>query len=276
MASLHPVTRPGAVPSAPNWNPCRLDAWRRKAFPSAGEPPLPRVPFDPEKIVVEDKHPGESVALSPIRIRNKGRCIFYVAKDGTVDIRLDHMVCNPSYVRRQRKRPDAPIAVKDMSGKTLATFPFGVGENAHVLFDAPEGGFYALEFNVKSQTVVFKSSNVPIALEIAKRPQSMYRDRVEFYFAVPEGRRFSFFVGGERLEKVHAKVFSPSGKKVFDEAEIGGWYRVQPKAEDTEAGLWRVEASPPVNGACFEDYFFDLTGVPGLMFFSPEKYWTSR
>ncbi len=154
-------------------------------------------------------------------------------------------------------------------------FPFEVGEKAHVQFDAPEMGFYALEFNVKAQTVVFKSSNVPIALEIAKRPQSMYRDRGEFYFAVPEGRRFSFFVGGERLEKVHAKVFSPSGKKVFDEPEIGGWYRVQPSSSAVETGLWRVEVSEPPSGACFEDYFVDLIGIPGLLFFSPEKYWCS-
>ena len=56
--------------------------------------------------------------------------------------------------------------------------------------------------------------------------------------------------------------------------EVVDKQRVQ--AADAEAGLWCVEASPPANGACFEDYFFDLTGIPGLMFFSPEKYWTSR
>ena len=90
---------------------------------------------------------------------------------------------------------------------------FEEGKEATVSFDAPAQGFYALDFDVKAQTVVFKSSNVPIALEITKRPQSMYRDRGEFYFAVPEaGRRFSFFAGGERLEQVYVKVFTPSGK----------------------------------------------------------------
>ena len=254
------------------------DAWRRKAFPcAAAEPTLPRVPFDPAKAVVVDRKPGESVPLSPIRIRNKGRCIFYAAKAGPVEIRLDYVVCNPSYVRRTRKLPQKPIEVKDMGGKTLATFPFEVGKAATVSFDAPSQGFYALEFNVKVQTVVFKSSTVPIALEISKRPQSMYRDKGEFYFAVPEaGRRFSFFAGGERLEQVHVKVFTPSGKKVLDEPELGGWVRLQPSAEDAEAGLWRVEASRSPTGACFEDYFFDLTGIPGLMFFTPEKYWLSR
>ena len=253
------------------------DAWRRVAFPCADEATLPRVPFDPAKAVVVDRKPGESVRLSPIRIRNKGRCIFYAAKAGLVEIRLNYVVCNPSYVRRTRKRLQKPIEVKDMSGKTLATFPFEEGKEATVSFDAPSQGFYALEFDVKAQTAVFKSSNVPIALEITKRPQSMYRDRGEFYFAVPEkGRRFSFFAGGERLEQVHVKVFTPSGKKVLDEPELGGWARLQPAAADVEAGLWRVEASQSPTGACFEDYFFDLTGIPGMMFFSPEKYWISR
>lgn len=253
------------------------DAWRRKAFPCADEPTLPRVQFDPARAVVVDRKPGESVRLSPIRIRNNGRCVFYAAKAGPVEIRLDYVVCNPSYARRTRKRLQKPIEVKDMSGKTLATFPFEEGKEATVSFAAPAQGFYALEFDVKAQTTVFKSSNVPIALEITKRPQSMYRDWGEFYFAVPEkGRRFSFFAGGERLEQVHVKVFTPSGKKVLDEPELGGWARLQPAAADAEAGLWRVEASQSPTGACFEDYFFDLTGIPGLMFFSPEKYWISR
>ena len=126
------------------------------------------------------------------------------------------------------------------------------------------------------QNVVFKSSNVPIALEFVQRPQTMYRGNGELYFASLPGRRFSLFVSGDGLEKVCAKVFSPSGKKVFEESEISGWRRVQPNAGDVEAGLWRIELSKPPTGAYFDDYFLDLSGVPGLMFLSPEKYWLPR
>ena len=247
------------------------DAWRRIACPCTDDPVLPRVAFDPETASVKDEKPNESVALSPVRIRGKGRCVFYAKADGHADIRLEQSICN-----KRLRVSEKPLIVKDMNGVEVARFSFDAEKEAIVSFRPSCDGFYVLEFDAGRQTVVFLSSNVPIALEMAKRPQAMYRGEGFFYFAPRKNCRFSFFVGGERLEKVSAKVFSPSGEKVFDERNIGGWCRLQPKAKDVVAGLWRVEVLQPSEGACFEDYFLDLSGIPSHMFFSPKKYWLPR
>jgi hypothetical protein len=80
------------------------------------------------------------------------------------------------------------------------------------------------------------------------------------------------FTGGGGDELVHARIFDPSGKCVFDRDNVGItalWFSPGTPAP----GVWRLSASKASRG-CLDDYTFAVFGMPGHLFLSPGKTWS--
>ena len=90
---------------------------------------------------------------------------------------------------------------------------------------------------------------------------------------MPKGNgRFAVYASGSGGgELVGVRLTDPSGRVVWEDAEVEGW-KAYVSGSRPEAGLWKFDMYRPARGL-FEDFKIDLAGVQGYFFLTPKKHW---
>lgn len=266
-----------------------LDAeWVARNMPAAngGRMPLPRVAL-PETVEVVEAQPGELVDLSPVALVYGGHYVFHVPKAGEV-----------KFVARQldvtRKRPPATkkTIVRQIlsSGKTGRRWnlPTPGFESAEIVFKAPKAGFYSLEMPKEGARMILEKSSVPVGIDVREEDHIVAGIKgrpFSLWFHVPDATRTSrphcgaaeealatLCAAGDNYYRFAMRVADPSGRQVFEQKVVEGLTTVDVATERTTAGLWKVEFSKGERPN-YDWVRVDLSGIPGVLFLSPGKYW---
>ena len=244
------------------------EAWRKRTFSWPEERvPMNVVPFDPSTARVVDDAPGESAALTPVRLRHGCEAWLYAAKAGRVALTV-----RVSRVGRSGLYGEA-FRVLDAGGRLVARLDAPTEEPGERSFVAPKPGFYRLFCRTGGHALVFTSCTAPIGfMPVPKRGIDLFEGEGRIWFHHAPKTDISFLCGGGHDEFVNAKLSDPAGHVVKDWRDLGEWgfLRIGP---NDPAGLWSVEEGRPRR--CWEDSFLDLRGAPTVFFLTDQKYFTS-
>ena len=232
----------------------------------AGELPDERLGRAASAAVV-DEAPGAAVKLAPLKFRNAVRYAFYADRAKRVNL--------SGFQVKLGKYPFAkkPIVVRDAAGREVATAPMP-GEKAEpISFDVPAAGFYEMVADVGRRAFALASTDVPIAADVSNDWRDGLASVVPSWISVPQGNgRFAVYASGSGGgELVGVRLADPSGKTVWEDAEVEGW-KAYVSNNRPAPGLWKFEMYRPARGT-FEDFKIDLAGVQGYFFLTPTKHW---
>ena len=113
-------------------------------------------------------------------------------------------------------------------------------------------------------------ADVPVAVLLSSDTDQCVNKSVgEVFLRVAPDEEFEFHPAGDgHSERVGVVLTSPEGKEAFSSPDVGDDEHVRASGE----GVWTIRFSPPSNGV-FEDFRFDLTGVPALVFLRKDRTW---
>ena len=243
------------------------DAWRASHF---GKPILAGAParreFDPAAARPFDACPGELVRLKPFRFRNGVTYRFFMSAPGEAKFsgrftRVGKPVLTPK-----------PIIITDASGKTCAKISLQDTTETPFSFKAKKAGFYTMTANVGSHAFGLSATSVPIAVVPNGLARTVFATQGTLYFrATPETPFIVAVSGADMTERVRAQISDPSGKKFWEQDQIGEWtaYRSESRPVD---GLWRITFGR-AKGYPFEDFSVLQQGAAPGFFLTPEKCW---
>lgn len=238
--------------------------WACPAFWAEGEPKRRRP--DAGAAVV-DRLPGRLAALSKLRVRGNVSYVFHAAKAGTVSFQGRFVAIGKT------SEPGAAFEVRPLGGGDAVKVAIPHGKAGGVFtVDVPAAGFYTLGADLGRNAFQLEASDVPVGLDVSKRPVDVHASVGDVWFSVRGREPFNAMVSGAGIgECVGAELFSPSGASVWREpAAI--WWRGWRGRGATVPGLWKLYLARP-EGVRLEDYHVDVTGVAGVLFLSPEKHW---
>ena len=244
--------------------------WMWRNFPlassRAGELPRERIGRADAANVV-DVAPGKAVKLVPLRFRDLVRYSFYADKAKRVNFTGFQMKLGRYPVAKK------PIVVRDASGREVATAPMPGEKGDAISFEVPAAGFYEMVVDVGRRAFALTSTDVPVAADMTGDWRNGLASVTSAWLSVPQGSgRFALYASGSGGgELIGVKLSDPSGKVVWDDAEVEGWKAYVSDGRPA-AGLWKFDISRPVRGS-FEDFKLDLAGVPGYFFLTPDKHW---
>ena len=244
------------------------EAWRQATFPPRFAVRIPKVTPNLQDAVIVDPEVGAMRKLQILKIRNRGRYLFFAEKGRTVNF-LARQFQVGKYTLSKK-----PLRVMTLDGKELAKIPLPACDVTPLAISLPERGFYRLEVDVGANAFALAASDVPVAIEMDGFGQNFVYTTASFYFWVPPGtERFAVAVAGEPGEPVQASVFDPEGNRVWHRDPVGDWERYEAlKGEGADGGLWRGQLARPSRGVQ-EDCSVELFGIPDLLFLSDERYW---
>ena len=249
-----------------------LDAcWNATRHPSIPGKPvvtLKPVQFSPSKFVAVDAKPGEMVKMSPVSIRGRNKYAFFASKSGIV-----RFVCHQRRVGKREPGKGEIILSAYGTSAPIMKKPMPMSFEAESLeFDISAPGLYTLQVSGgKGNGFLFDAADVPLAVDSVSSYVSLIYPEGDVYVYVPTGGRFGMYGMGDGLENFSAEVFDPSGKCVhMQEHSLESFHYASP--EDSLEGLWRLRLGKPSLGV-LEDSAIRLTGVPGFIFLSAEKFW---
>ena len=247
------------------------ETWRKINLPlsSDGEPPIPHVDApDLSRVQVFDNAPGKSVRLSPLNARNLATYIVYADAARTLHFMGRQM-------RVGRYEPGTkPIAITDAQGKKVAKIPLPGFDETAFTFNAPAPGFYRMSVDVGRVAFCLAEADAPVAIDATAHAQGFIYSVGSFWLAVPpKTEKFALYASGAGEERVRVTLTDPQGICVWDYHNISGWERVV-VSSNPPPGLWKVTMKKPSQGH-FEDARFDVAGIPGFLFLTPEKTWTT-
>lgn len=249
----------------------KLDhAWWSRRYPSipgSAIEKLPVCPLDSNARIV-DLAPGRLVPMSSLAVRGRNRYAFHAAKAGRVNM-MGHQDSVGS-----RTVTDGDIRIMRYGdAKILTTLPFPKSTASEAFgFDVPEPGFYTMEFSTTGGNgFAIDAADVPLAFDVTRSMVWLIYAKGDLYVPLRTGARFAFFGLGSGTENFAAEVFDPSGASV-DRRDccFGAFHYTTPVGAPT--GLWRLHVDRPKRGVS-EDAQFQVTGIPGFLFLSHEKYW---
>ena len=246
------------------------DAWIAENLPFLAPAKVvprgkPRPDFAKAKIV--DSTPGKMAKLSSIRFRDHSRFVFYADCARMVNFKWKQ---NP--FGRYGKQVSGNVEFTDVDGRVVSSTPLPGKVPELLVFDAPAAGFYFLDANHGKLQLTLLECDAPIAADMTDDWRNVIASTGNLYFSVPgNAPKFGFFVSGDGGEAIGVELFSPTGRSVYRRSSVFAWQgHVEPAG--AEPGLWKAEFRRPEKGT-FEDWLFDVTGIVGHVFLSPEKYW---
>lgn len=243
------------------------EVWRNINLPRRATD-LPRfVEPDFARMQVFDDTPGAPTRLSPLRVRGGATYIVYANAARTLHFKGRQM-------RVGRYKPgDKPIVVTDLQGKQRAKIRLPAFDETAFEFKAPAPGFYKMTVEVGSVAFLLSEADAPVAVDVTDHLQGFISSAGSFWLAVPpKTERFGLYVSGEGEERAHVTITDPQGICAWDHDNISGWERAI-VSKFPPPGLWKVTTKKPSQGH-FEDFHFDVAGIPGFLFLSPEKTWS--
>ena len=248
-----------------------FDAARyRRDFPYRPARPLPAYrPFDFASATIVDAKPGELVPMSPICVRGgiKSAFVFYADAPRTVRFRgLQRRIGRRSPTRW-------PVNISSVDGnKPLASVAIPDFGEFDFTFAAPAAGFYSMGVNTAANGFGLVAANVPVALDVRRDCARLVGAIGTLHAPVPAKTEVSVFASGESTGECLGVVLADaSGREVAADRAIGGAVRLVWPAEPAFR-VRRLELVKPLRGVS-EDASLGVSGVPGFLFLSPEKYW---
>ncbi len=238
--------------------------WAFPAFWAEGEPK--RLRPDAGAAVV-DRSPGRRAALSKLRVRGNVSYVFHAAKAGPVSFKGRLVTIG------KKPMPNAAFEVRPLGGGDAVTVAIPHGKAGGVFtVDVPAAGFYTLGADLGRHAFRLEASDVPVGIDVSKRPADVYASVGDVWFSVRGGEPFNAMVSGAGIgERVGAELFNPSGASMWREPSAL-WWRGWRGRGATEPGLWKLHLARPEDGRQ-EDCHVDVTGVAGVLFLSPDKHW---
>ncbi|MBQ6915424.1 MAG: right-handed parallel beta-helix repeat-containing protein [Kiritimatiellae bacterium] len=244
--------------------------WMWRNFPlassRAAELPDERVGRAASPRVV-DEAPGEAVKLAPLKFRDTVRYCIYADRAKRVNLAGFQMKLGRYPVAKK------PIVVRDAGGRQVATAPMPGERSEPITFEVPAAGFYDVVVDVGRRAFALTSTDVPVAADVTGDWRNGLASTAPAWVSVPEGsRRFAVYASGSGGgELVGVRLSDPSGKVVWEDAEVEGW-KAHVSGDRPAAGLWKFEMYRPARGV-FEDFKIDIAGVQGYFFLTPTKHW---
>jgi len=241
--------------------------WASEKFPPRFKVRVPRMTVDWKNLRVQDDAKGDQ-PLEPLRMRGQGSYIFYATAAQEVVFKG---------MQRQVGRYEGsttPLLIKSLEGKVLAKTEMPAFKQELVVqFTASQTGFYRLEVDSGQNSILLKSSSVPIALDATSHQVNLIGSQGSLYVSVPDGvKLFAFAVAGTDGERIKASVITPSGRSVWSRESLSNLDRFTSDGITSQSGLWRIKLERPATGG-FEDYSVEVRGTPGFLFLNPKRYW---
>ena len=253
-------------------------AWVEKNLPAVngGKMPAPRVKLPPAAgVTAVETKPGEMVDLSPVALCYGGHYVLFVPKAGEVKVaghQLDVVGNRPECTKKCFVYELLPNGKKGW-GKEFKTPGFAGGE---LVFKAPRAGFYTFTFPNGSTRFVLDRSSVPVGVDVREKEHIVCGVKgrsATLWFYVPGDSRASLCAAGDSYYRFAMKVTDPAGREFARQDVVEGLAAVEIPATPATKGLWRVDFSPAKNRPTYDWIRADLSGVPGILFLSSEKYW---
>ena len=214
---------------------------------------------------VFDAEPGKMrrfFGKSGVKCRQWVRLVAYADSPRRLTIKAD---------AHFRKSAAASLSITRASGELVEER--ALSTDGIVSFNAPAKGFYVISFSLgKGATLSFHSADCPVAFDISGKELALMDTSGTFAFHVPpETKRFEALVSGDGGECCGAAIYRPDGSVAWSNSCISAWCGHLQRGA-AQPGLWRLSVGKPSRGK-FEDMRISLTGVPGLLFADPERYW---
>ena len=252
-------------------------SWVEKNLPAVdgGRMPAPRVAFPcGQQIAVVDSKPDELVELSPVALVYGGHYVLYVPKAGVVRLAAHQIDITGKRPETTKKSHIFQLLQDGKNGRRweVDTPGFAGGE---ISFNAPKPGFYGLTLPNGGTRLVLDRSSVPVGIDVRRKEHIVAGIRGKsgrLWFWAPGDRTVSFCVAGDSYNRFSVRLTDPAGKEVAHQELVEGLCSMDVAAEKKNAGLWRVDFAPAKRPA-YDWVRVDLSGVPGILFLSDEKYW---
>ena len=228
------------------------------------------VPARFDALSVVDAAPGKLLPLPPLMLRGHADYGFYASSGRRVNFKGE------SKVFRTTKTEDPWITVCSVDGKWTAKVPFPENGGGAFCVDVPAPGFYRLSACPSRVTqraawgFRMTASHVPVAILLdGTSDQGVYMSVGEVFLNVMKGDNFEFHVSGEgQDERIGVVMTSPDGKETLSAPEVLSDIHQR----GSKTGVWTVRFARATKGM-FEDYRFDLTGIPALVFLRRDRMW---
>lgn len=242
-----------------------------------------RVPADLDKIEIIDAFPDQMVEIvRPPFFRSPARgAVFYADRAKEVHFRLQQTLIG----KLDYTAPYSPVRVYPLNAKKPLD-PVGVKmpvepKGSVVAFNVPARGFYNLALVTGGNGVAVLATDVPLAYDGTRNyvnfvgpsggPAGRFRkEKCELSVFVPQGADFSVLHVGRTIEMVGMEVVDPSGLVVRHEDALADLNALT--FRNALGGLWTLRMFAPSEGI-YEDFDLSVSGVPGWLFATPEKYW---
>ena len=261
----------------------QLDAaWCAQNMPrkAAALPPA-RVPFPLKgEVSVVDARPGEMVELPRVFSTIRANYLFYAKKGETCRFRARYAMSKEGAAFRQPLFP--PRVFPQPSGRVVSLDSPTSDAPFPLAFVAPRTGFYRLLLGGSdSHRFMLEASSVPVALDVRETPSGLIsekRDPFALYFTVGDEPSAAIVATGSwGSTALSLALVDPTGAEVARNGRIVTWECLKTDASTAPKGLWRIDVAPPNKPKPkFGAMRLDLTGVPGALFLSKDKYWTIK
>ena len=249
-----------------------LDALRR-IFPEDGEAPYARSDMDYREVKIIDRAPGRPAQLSEMTFQSFVCFRFYVAKAGKVVFKARMVPPRDG----MRVVSSGVAHVNGIYHGFYVPVPMPGSEVTEMSFDVDRAGWYHMRVTPGFPNCFrLMESSCPVGVVLT---DGCVMGRVPkgdgaVWFDSPTGRTpFSFIIAGTSGgNSVKLDVFSPDGERLGGVADAGEKWQAVMFPGGTGEGLSKAVFSRSP-GRAFWYFKFDLTGLPGVLFLSPDKCW---
>ena len=246
------------------------DAWAAATFPKPpGPQPVPQFVGDFRKVRLVDETPEKRVELPPIRAWSTTFYRYYVNRPRRVTFIMHQEPPHGGPAHHQH------IWTSQIYGKFHTVLDSPGTNRTEVAFDAPAAGWYMMGVMPLGSYFAFDAADVPIAISThyGAPMARVVGEKASLWFDVPPGRTaFSVVAKGSGPQCVKLDVFDPSGAQRLGHPKVHDWTTLN-SGESAAPGLWRVDFSR-AKDTPFWFFRYDISGVPGYFFLSPDKYWS--
>lgn len=250
-------------------------AWAERNMPmvNGGEMPAPRVRL-PQEVKVIDARPGGLVDLSPVALVYGGHYVIAATKAGDVKLvarQLDVTGKRPATTKKTSVRQILP------SGKMgrMWRIPTAGFKSEEIVFQVPEPGFYSVEMPNEGTRFILERASVPVGIDVREKEHIVAGIRgkpFSLWFFVPKGDRATFCTAGDSYYRFAMKVFDSAGRQIFGRDVVEDLASVSILGENETGGLYRTDFAPSAQRT-YDWIRTDLSGVPGILFLAPDRYW---
>lgn len=298
LSVFQPVARPWCAQGRPSFGPVASDIrgnvtlvapdgkretvlldrrWIEKNLPAPrhGKSVAPRVELPPSSsVTVVDAKPGELADLAPVALVWNGTYVFHVARPGTV-----RFVARQQKPSRERPAAAGVSAISRLVGdgrKELCEILKIPGyDSTELAFEAKQPGFYTLVFPLVDVRWVLEKSSVPVAIDTSEMERTcsgLGGQSFSLWFHAPGDRAVSVCTSGDSYYRFKMKIIDPLGSVFTSEDAVEMPFVTNLQSDQAIRGLWRLDFSAS-DRPHYGWIRVALSGIPGALFLSSEKYW---